>query len=337
MGVMYAALSVAALLREAALKIETHTFMGNHKYIDIFISISLSLYIYIYIYIEQLCKCYMSEHFIEGYCRHVNVIALCCGSKCDNSETVLCFQLILLSTCHLVLPPCAMSSDGQDSQMVEKTPRWSRFLKGPDSSRPSLKGRPGRDVFMRLGIMPDESGDEDTKTEGTKCLKTDEDTKTEDTKEEERSFASVWLDRHIMLSRPVKKEIDWEVWTMTWPRTIVIGPVSDSYIYHYEGEGAYKCVRDSDTNWKLHRGCGTSSGKKLWLKMDEHVEYLWKAFEAPDTAEIPYSHHGDLKFCSLEDVLQEGWHTWRVIHAGGQLAKFKTMVLDDYKTHSALM
>ena len=35
MGVMYAALSVAALLREAALKIETHTFMGNHKYIDI--------------------------------------------------------------------------------------------------------------------------------------------------------------------------------------------------------------------------------------------------------------------------------------------------------------
>ena len=108
------------------------------------------------------------------------------------------------------------------------------------------------------------------------------------------------------------------------PQMIRIGLDKHGYIYSRVMNTLYKCCRGSDN-------CPT--GHKLWLyKFTGFGDFQWIAYDTPDhdnlpPMEPPATYNPDRIFSSIEDIVVEGRHSWRIYAGDGRESTFMTTVL----------
>jgi hypothetical protein len=99
------------------------------------------------------------------------------------------------------------------------------------------------------------------------------------------------------------------------PQTLRIGPPEHNYVYSKVSGEVFKCRRGSDT---------CPSGHTLWLRRSEE-DGRWVAHDGPDEDRIPPM--GQPIFTSGENILLDGWHSWRMEAWRGSESPFMTTVL----------
>ena len=107
------------------------------------------------------------------------------------------------------------------------------------------------------------------------------------------------------------------------PQRIRIGPEKHRYYYTRRADFVYKCCRGSDY---------APQGHILYLLKQEDGQ--WIAYDGPDTADSALPPLTDPIFTTYKDILEEGWHKWRMHKWDGRESSFKTTVPCDYARSS---
>ena len=100
---------------------------------------------------------------------------------------------------------------------------------------------------------------------------------------------------------------------------IRIGKEHFNYVYTYQGNGIYKCVRGSD--W-------CEVGECLWLMRDDNG---WYAFDGPQDGRLPTEIPHDKVRFSTKDLTANlpGRHVWAMTMSDNEEGGFDTTKLED--------